>query len=301
MASLFNWLIVLLLGFMPRFVVRRFAARYIAGDRLEHAVDLVRELNRQGMMATLDVLGESVATLDEARRAVDEYKRCLQVIAEHGLDANISLKPTQFGMALDKVAAAANIREVVEEARKCGTFVRIDMEDSPYTTDTYQLYLSLKEEYPHVGTVMQAYLRRSHQDVVEMLARGRINLRLCKGIYVERRRIAYKDRYIVNRNYALLLEELIKGGAYVGIATHDEQLVWDGMRCVRAHGLGRADYEFQMLLGVDKELRDIILAAGHRLRIYVPYGTEWYPYSMRRLRENPEIALHIIRNLLRPG
>ena len=190
---------------------------------------------------------------------------------------------------------------MVEEARKFDNFVRIDMEDTPYTTDTYNLYLTLKQEYPRVGTVMQAYLRRSHQDVIDLAKQGPINLRLCKGIYIEPRALAYKDPYIVNRNYALLLEELFRHQAYVGIATHDEKLVWEGLRLVRQYQLSRNDYEFQMLLGVDRELRDIIVKAGHRLRVYVPYGTEWYPYSMRRMKENPQIAMHVLRNLFTAG
>lgn len=300
MSSWLNNLIVFSLNFMPKALVRRFAGRYIAGDTLTDAVALIKDLNRQGMMATMDVLGESISNLSEARIAVDEYKRALNAIIEHKLDANISLKPTQFGLALDKGVAEANIREVVAEAHRLGIFVRIDMEDTPFTTDTYNLYLKLKRDFPKVGTVMQAYLRRSHEDVLRMLPEG-INLRLCKGIYVEPRAHAYKDMAIINKNYALLLDELIKGKAYVGIATHDEKLVWEGIRVARKYQLSREQYEFQMLLGVDKELRDIILAGGHRLRIYVPYGNQWYPYSMRRLRENPQVAMHIVRNLLTPG
>lgn len=300
MSSTINKLIVFFLGFMPKAIVRKFAGRYIAGDTLDSAIRLIQELNAQGMMATMDVLGEGIHNLAEARIAVEEYKRALNAIIEHRLDSNISLKPTQFGLALDKDIAEANIREVVAEAHRLGIFVRIDMEDSPFTTDTYNMYLRMKRDFPKLGTVMQAYMRRSHDDVQRMLPEG-INLRLCKGIYVEPRDIAYKDPYLVNRNYALLLEELIKGGAYVGIATHDEKLVWEGIRLTRKYQLSRNQYEFQMLLGVDKELRDIIVKGGHRLRIYVPYGVHWYPYSMRRLRENPQIAMHILRNLLTPG
>jgi proline dehydrogenase len=300
MPSALNRFIVFMLGFMPKPVVRRFAGRYIAGDTLNDTIKLVKELNAQGMMATIDVLGEAITTLQEARFAVEEYKRCLTAIVEHKLDANISIKPTAFGMGLDDPTAEANIRELVAEAHRLGVFVRIDMEDSRYTSATYDLYLRLKKEFPKVGTVMQAYMRRSHADVKAMINQG-INLRLCKGIYVEPREIAYKDPYLVNRNYALLLEELIKGGAYVGIATHDEKLVWEGLRVARQYQLGREQYEFQMLLGVDKQLRDIILKENNRLRIYVPYGTEWYLYCMRRLRENPQIAMHIITNLFKPG
>lgn len=301
MASLLNRLIVFSLNFMPKSLVRRFAGRYIAGSSLSEAVTLIQELNRQGMMATMDVLGEGITQLGEARSAVEEYKRALHAIVEHKLDSNISLKPTQFGLALDPVVAEANIREVVAEAHRLGIFVRIDMEDTPYTSATYELYLKLRREFPKLGTVMQAYLRRSHEDARRLLKEGQVNLRLCKGIYVEPRELAYKDPALINQNYALLLEELIQGGAYVGIATHDEKLVWEGLRVTRKFQLSREQYEFQMLLGVDKQLRDIILAGKNRLRIYVPYGEQWYPYSMRRLRENPQVAMHIVKNLFTPG
>lgn len=300
MSSLFNRLIVLSIHFMPRSLVRRFASRYIAGDTLDQAVSLVQELNRQGIMATLDVLGEGITTLSEAREAVEEYKRALRAIVQHKLNCNISLKPTQFGLALDPGAAEANIREVIEEAHRLGIFVRIDMEDSPFTSATFDMYLRLKKTFSNVGTVMQAYLRRSLADALRMLPEG-INLRLCKGIYVEPRAIAWKDPAIVNANYTLLLETLLKGKAYVGIATHDEKLVWEGMRVVQQLQLEKHEYEFQMLLGVDKGLRDLIVQAGHRLRIYVPYGKHWYPYSVRRLRENPQMARHVFNNLFSEG
>lgn len=297
MSSLFNRLIVFSINFMPRALVRRFANRYIAGDSLDHAVALVQDLNRQGIMATLDVLGEGITSLEEARDAVLEYKQALGAIVAHKLDCNVSLKPTQFGLALDPKAAEANIREVIEEATRLGIFVRIDMEDSPFTSATYEMYLRLKQQFPKIGTVMQAYLRRSLDDALRMLPQ-QINLRLCKGIYVEPRAIAWKDPAIVNANYTLLLETLLRGGAYVGIATHDEKLVWEGMRLVKQLQLDKTQYEFQMLLGVDKAMRDIIVGAGHRLRVYVPYGKHWYPYSVRRLRENPQMARHVFNNLL---
>lgn len=296
-----NQAIVFALGFMPKDIVRYFASRYISGDTLSDAVNLVKDLNSQGMMATMDVLGESITRLEDASLAINEYKNCLTAISEHKIDSNISLKPTQFGLSIDKEVAFNNIREIVVFAKKHDIFVRIDMEDTPYTTDTYKMYTRLREDFSNVGTVMQAYLRRSYQDAIHLLEGGKTNLRLCKGIYIEPRELAYRDKYLVNKNYSYLLETLLKQNAYVGIATHDEKLVWESMRLISKLGLPKEKYEFQMLLGVDKELRDIILRAGHRLRIYVPYGTQWYPYSMRRLKENPEVAMHITRNLFKPG
>ncbi len=297
MTSLFNRLFVSALGLAPKSLVKLFAKRYIAGDTLSEAVSLAKKLNERGIMGTFDVLGEEISRLEDARAAIDEYKKCLRAIADSKLDANISLKPTQFGLGLDPQAAEANIREVVREASALGIFVRIDMEDSRYTEATFQMYRRIREDYPKVGTVMQAYLRNSMASLEEMLDE-RLNLRLCKGIYIEPRKIAFKLPELINRNYTLLLDAMLAKGAYVGIATHDERLVFEARRLIREHKRTRESYEFQMLLGVDEELRDIILDEGHRLRLYIPYGTRWYPYSMRRLRENPKIAMYILQNML---
>jgi len=185
---------------------------------------------------------------------------------------------------------------LLDHARQLDNFVRIDMEDSTCTTPTLEIYRELRKSYDNVGVVIQAYMRRSHDDVRE-LAAMKANVRLCKGIYVESRHIAYRDRDIVQRNFADLLAHLLDAGCYVGIATHDELLVWEGLRLVRDAQLDRTRYEFQMLLGVDQTLRDILVEAGHRLRVYVPFGKRWYEYSMRRLKENPRIAGYILKNL----
>jgi len=287
------------LPLVPKPVVRYFANRYIAGDRLADAVRLVKVFNARGICATLDVLGEEVKTREEAAAAVAAYKEVLAAIAGEGLDANVSLKPTQFGLKLDKAFGRDNVGAVCEEAARLGNFVRIDMEDRTCTSDTLELYFGLKRRFRNVGTVIQAYLRRSLADA-DRLAEAKANLRLCKGIYVEPRADAYKDKAIVNANYALLLDRLLGAGCYVGIATHDEKMVWEGLRAVHQLKLRRDQYEFQMLLGVDAELRDIIVAAGHRLRVYVPFGTHWYPYSTRRLKENPAMASQTFKNVFKP-
>ena len=297
--SLFNKAIVATLPLVPRPLVRYFAGRYIAGDKLEDAVRLTATLNKRGICATLDVLGEEIETRDEALAAVRDYKEVLAAIDAEKLDANVSLKPTMFGLKLDKDFCRQNIAAVCAEAERLGNFVRIDMEDSSCTQDTLDVYYDLKAEYDAVGTVIQSYLRRSLADCAA-LAAARANLRLCKGIYNEPRMLAYKDRDVVNYNFGLLLDVLLGGGCYVGIATHDEKLVWDGLRAVHQFGLKRDQYEFQMLLGVDADLRDIIVSSGHRLRIYVPFGTAWYPYSSRRLKENPHLAGSIFRNIFKP-
>jgi len=204
-----------------------------------------------------------------------------------------------FGLKIDKEFCAKNIAEVCDEAKRLGNFVRVDMEDSTCTTDTLELYGDLQAEFGNVGTVIQSYMRRSLADCAG-LAAAKANVRLCKGIYNEPREVAYKDKAIVNANFGLLLDVLLGGCCYVGIATHDEEMVWEGLRAVHEFGLGRDRYEFQMLLGIDAKLRDIIVAAGHKLRIYVPFGTAWYPYSTRRLKENPQVAGHIFRNIFNP-
>jgi proline dehydrogenase len=291
--------IVATMPLVPKPIVRYFAGRYIAGDKLEDAVRVVKALNARGICATVDVLGEEVEERDEARRAVDDYLAVLAAIDAEKLDANISLKPTMFGLKIDKAFCRANVAEVCGAAKEYGNFVRIDMEDTSCTGDTLELYHDLRAAYGDVGTVIQAYLRRSLHDGVKLAAAG-ANLRLCKGIYDEPRALAYKDKTIVNANFGLLLDVLFGGGCYVGIATHDEKMVWEGLRAVHKFGLRRDQYEFQMLLGIDAQLRDIIVAAGHKLRIYVPFGKQWYPYSTRRLKENPELAGSIFRNIFVP-
>jgi proline dehydrogenase len=208
------------------------------------------------------------------------------------------VKPTHLGLKLDKELCLANLRRLLGTARRLGNFVRIDMEDSSCTDDTLAIYDALRPASPNLGVVIQACLRRSREDVAR-LAKVRANVRLCKGIYVEPRRIAYREPRLVRKNFTLLLDDLFRAGCHVGIATHDEELVWDALRLIEKHGIPRDRYEFQMLLGVDEELRGILRDAGHRLRVYVPFGTEWYAYSTRRLKENPEIAGHILRNLFR--
>jgi proline dehydrogenase len=294
--GLFNKAIVATLPLVPRPLVRHFAGRYIAGDKLEDAVRVTKALNKRGICATIDVLGEEIETREEALAAVQDYKDVLAAIDAENLDANASLKPTMFGLKIDKTFCRENVAAICDEAKRYGNFVRVDMEDSTCTQDTLDLYYALREKYDDVGTVIQSYLRRSLADCVG-LAAARANLRLCKGIYNEPRELAYKDKAVVNANFGLLLDVLLGGGCYVGIATHDEKMVWEGLRAVHEFGLGRDRYEFQMLLGVDAKLRDIIVAAGHKLRLYVPFGTAWYPYSTRRLKENPHLAGQIFRNI----
>jgi proline dehydrogenase len=294
--SLFNKLIVLSLPVVPKFIVHFFAKKYIAGPRLSDAIRVIRELNGGGLCATIDLLGEEIKNRDEALRVVTAYKEIVSAISQYQLDSNISVKPTHLGLKIDKEFCFNNIREVVLAAGENSNFVRIDMEDHTCTTDTIGIYLRLHKEFPRVGVVLQAYLRRTVDDV-NLLLEQRANLRLCKGIYVESREIAYKDPAIINYNFTFCLEKLLTAGCYVGIATHDEKLVWQALALIDRLKLKKDRYEFQMLLGVDEQLRNIIAAAGHRLRIYVPFGEKWYAYSSRRLKENPDIAGYVLKSI----
>src|SRR5918912_1845985 len=249
-------------------------------------------------MATVDVLGEEITSADDAAAIVRAYQDVFADIEQCGLDSNVSVKLTALGLKLDYGLCRENLEKVVLDAAARHNFVRIDMEDSSCTDDTLRLYRELREAgHANVGVVLQAYLRRTVDDV-RGLADLKPSVRLCKGIYVEPPEIAFRDFEAVRANFVKALEALLDAGAYVGVATHDEWLVDEGRRIVGERGLGPDEYEFQMLLGVREELGDELVAAGHRLRIYVPFGRHWYAYSLRRLQENPKIAGYIAADTL---
>lgn len=282
---------------VPKPLVRKISSRYIAGGDLEGAIQTVHELNAEGCAATLDVLGESTRSKEQTLGTLREYKNALDLIAKEDLNSGISVKLTAFGLNLDEDLCRANLEEILVHAAERDRFVRMDMEDSPYTEKTMDTVLDFHERHGNTGAVVQAYMRRSVRDV-ERLAEAGVSVRLCKGIYVEPRRIAYKNFDVVRENYAWLLEKLFRAGCFVGVATHDEYLVWHALRLVHDLGIPKDGYEFQMLLGVDESLRKILVAAGHRMRVYVPYGEEWYEYSVRRLKENPKVATYVARDVL---
>jgi proline dehydrogenase len=285
--ALLDRAIVRLLPAVPKPVVRRLSSRYIAGPSLDDAVRVVRRLNAKRKLATVDVLGEEITGPDEARMIAGQYHDLLARIDAEGLNANISVKLTGLGLELDYDLCRENLEAVLVDARARGNFVRIDMEDSSTTERTLQLYRELRSSgYENFGVVLQAYLRRTVDDLP-----GLDNVRLCKGIYVEPAAIAYREFEAVRANFVRSLELLVAQGTYVGIATHDEYLIGEALRIVR--DLPRERYEFQMLLGVRPDRADSLVADGHRLRVYVPYGTQWYEYSMRRLQENPKIAGYV--------
>jgi len=300
--SILDRLVAMSLPAIPKPIVGYFSRSYIAGEDHGAAFAVAEGLHAEGAMATLDILGEFTTNLDEARAGADAYCDLVRAIRARGLaQTNVSLKLTALGLLLDEKVCLDHMRRVMDVVRETGNFLRIDMEDSPCTDATLRIHETLRAEYGrHVGVVLQARLRRTRDDVVR-LTREAANVRLCKGIYLEPRAIAYTDRTIIQRSFTSLLDLLLSRGAYVGIATHDELLVYEALETIHRLGLDRDRYEFQMLLGVEPELRRILLAGGHRLRVYVPFGAHWYAYSVRRLRENPQIAGHALRAMLRRG
>ena len=291
--ALLDKAIVRTLPAVPKPIVRKISERYIAGTRVEDACRVVRRLNGEGKMATIDVLGEEITTWEEARHIGYEYENVFRAIDEQGLDSNVSVKLTGLGLKLDHGLCREILERLVRQAAERRNFVRIDMEDSSCTDETLRLYRELREAgLDNVGVVLQAYLRRTLEDI-QALSDLSPNVRLCKGIYAEPEEIAYQGFDEVRENFARALGALLDGGSYVGIATHDEWLIEEGERLVRESGRSPAEYEFQMLLGVRPQRGTELVEGGHRLRIYVPYGEEWYAYSLRRLQENPKIAGYI--------
>jgi proline dehydrogenase len=293
----FDRAVVRVLPAVPRSVVRRVAAPYIAGPTLADARRVVAELNAQGMRATVDVLGEEISRPDEAQAIARAYHDALAAIEEDALEANISIKLTGFGLKLDPSPCRSLVAELVGDAGRRGIFVRIDMEDSSTTDETLDLYRALREAgHEGVGVVLQAALRRTRADI-EALAPLRPSVRLCKGIYLEPEEIAFQGFEEVRQSFVASLDALLEAGCRVGIATHDEWLIERSLERVR--GLDESAYEMQMLLGVRPDRGRALVAEGHPLRIYVPYGHQWYEYSLRRLQENPKVAGYVARDVLR--
>jgi proline dehydrogenase len=295
-----NRLIVAAMPIVPRAVVRRVAHRYVAGETLAHALETVRALNADGCMATLDVLGEDVSEVGETERTVDEYLRALDGIAARGLDSNVSVKLSALGLKIDRDHCRREFARIVEGARRHDNFVRIDMEDSSVTTETIEIFSEARKSSERVGLALQAYLRRTAEDA-RRAAAERTNVRVCKGIYVEPPEIAFQDRDEIRASFASVVDLLLGAGSYVGIATHDPLVVRSSLATIARLRLPREAYEFQMLLGVAGDLRRRLVSSGHRLRVYVPYGEAWEAYSLRRLKENPAIAGHVLKGIFGRG
>jgi len=286
--GVFDRAVATVLPAVPRSLVRRVSAPYIAGPTLEDARSTVASLNAAGKRATIDVLGEEVHNAAESEAIADAYRDVLAAIAADGLDANISVKLTGLGLKVDLDLCRSLLVGLVREAGARGSFVRIDMEDASCVDDTLALYRALRGSgHDNVGIVLQAYLKRTLTDIAE-LRDLRPSVRLCKGIYIEPGAISFKDPDVIRRSFVSCLDTLLDEGARVAIATHDEQLIGESL--VRVASLAPDDYEFQMLLGVRESRADELIAAGHPLRVYVPFGQRWYEYSLRRLQENPQMA-----------
>ncbi len=297
-----NKLVASLLPHMPKKFVWLFSKKYIAGQTMESMINVSKSLNEKGIMVTIDLLGEFINDIKEAKDNKDYYLRILEAIEEHNIDGNVSVKPTFFGLLIDEEKCYTYIREVVKKAASYNNFVRIDMEDSPCTSQEIKIYRKLKGEFPkNVGLVMQAYMKRTFDDVNDMMdmhyEEAPLNFRLCKGIYVEPPEIAYKGYDNINKHYIEDLEFMLKNGIYVGIATHDRVLVEKAFELLEKYNVPKDKYEFQMLYGVTPNLRDEIVKKGHRIRVYVAFGKDWFGYSTRRLQENPKMASHIIKSM----
>jgi len=290
-----NKIVITMLPLIPKPVIRMVAKRYIAGDTLDDAVRVTLDFARMGGMTTIDVLGEFVETKELALAEKEESKRVLEAIVQNNLPTYLSVKPTSQGLDIDEEFAYQNIYEILETANQKGIFVRLDMENSPYTDKILNLYRRFRADgFDNIGIVLQAYMRRSADDI-NSLRELKPNIRLCKGIYKEAPEIAYQGKEEIRDNYKKLLRQILDEDMYVGIATHDDILLNDAMEQIAKRGLGKEEYEFQMLLGVREKRRDEILSLGHRMRIYVPYGSDWYGYATRRLKENPDMAGHIFK------
>jgi proline dehydrogenase len=292
--SIFDQAVVSLMPLVPKAIVGRVARPYIAGDTLDDGMATVRALMAEGCRATMDVLGEEVTREEEAVFFTEMYLKALDRIARDEIDANISIKLSALGQKITPGRCEQNVHRIMDRAVALGSFVRLDMEDSSTTDDTLTLYRQLRGKYNNVGVVLQAMLHRSLDDIRSLIPL-KVSVRVCKGIYREPESIAYRDREKVRENFMAMVELLLQNECYVGIATHDRQLVQRSFELVERMELSKDRYEFQMLLGVLPGLRREIVAAGHRLRVYVPYGEAWYAYSTRRLKENPAVAGYVFR------
>jgi proline dehydrogenase len=277
---------------------RRLSTRFVAGDTLSQAIALSRGLNAEGISVTLDHLGESINSLNEAAEACDVYLQTLEAIHANGINGNVSLKLTHFGLDLSEPECRANLERLVARASALGNFVRVDMESTEYTDRTIAMVTGLYAQHPAVGTVIQAYLYRSKADVENLNRRG-IRVRLCKGAYLEPATVAFPKKEDVDRNYIELMKLLLDHGTYPAIATHDEKMIDATKAYAASRKTPRDAFEFQMLYGIRRDLQRKLIAEGYRLRLYVPFGEAWYPYYMRRMAERPANVLFILRNLFR--
>ena len=297
-----NQLIAKMLPYFPERIVWIFSKRYISGKYIIDALNESRKLNHCGVKVSVDLLGEYINNLDEAATYKEQYIELIERFTAEEIQGNFSVKPSMFGLLLDAEACYSNLRELVEVADNCNSFIRIDMEDSECTTVEIEIYRRLKSEFPgRVGLVVQAYMRRTLEDVKNLMdlhtAGSPLNFRLCKGIYVEDEKIAYKGHQEIRDHFLEDLHFMLLNGIYVGIATHDKYLINKAYEMIDQLGISKDRYEFQMLYGVTPQLRQSIVDKGYQMRVYVPYGKKWFGYSTRRLKENPDMVWHILKAL----
>ena len=295
--KLINYLIIQIIPFLPKIFVRLVASPYIAGITDDEMLSNVKKLNKKGYKVAIDILGEHVTTKEEANSITERYANLYSKIDSQNLDANLSIKLSHIGQDLGYDFVKKNLMILVNEAKKYDNFLRLDMENSPYTSETINLYKKAFETYANIGIVLQAYMHRSMQDL-NSLANQKFNVRICKGIYIEDENIAYRDYSKIRENYIALTQQALTKGAYVGIASHDEYLIDSLYSWIKENQINPNQYEFQVLHGVpmEKRLQELI-KEGNKVRVYVPYGDNWYDYSVRRLKENPKMAGYIIKNL----
>jgi proline dehydrogenase len=282
-------------------LARRFAMRFVAGETVEDAVRVAQDLAQRGVTSSLDLLGESVTKAEDAVAARDEYLRMVDLMAAAGaIEVNVSVKLTQMGLDIDEALCRANMTEIIARARQHGGFVRLDMESSEYTQRTLDFFRQhLHPEFgSHCGVVIQSALRRSEQDIDDLIALG-ARVRLCKGAYLEPPTVAFPDKADVDRSYLRLMEKLLTSGNYPGLATHDEAIISHARKFVQRHGIPSDRFEFQMLYGIRRDLQETLRGAGHHMRVYVPFGTQWYPYLMRRLAERPANLAFIMGSVMK--
>jgi proline dehydrogenase len=303
---MFNKFIAAILPYFPKKFIWLFSKSYISGESIDDAMRVSKELNKNKVNVTLDVLGEFITSLDEAEENKKEYLNLIDVTYKEGIEGNFSVKPTFFGLLIDKEICYRHIREIVVKAASYNGFIRIDMEDSPCTDMEIELFRRLRTEFPgNVGLVFQAYLKRTLNDIKDLAdlnsERHPINFRLCKGIYIESEKIAFKKYEEINQHYLEDLEYMLKNKIYVGIATHDKPLVEGAFKLLEKYNVPKNMYEFQMLYGVTPNLRESIVNNGHKMRVYVPFGVKWFGYCTRRMKENPKMASQIIKAIFYKG
>jgi len=294
------------LPYFPQKLIWQFSKTYIAGESVQDAIDASKALNQKKIMVTIDILGEFIENMDQARVNRDDYLDLITKVEQTDVMGNYSLKPTMFGLLLDKEACYDLIRDLVIKAASHGNFIRIDMENSPCVDHSIKIFRRLKKEFPkNVGLVLQAYLKRTRSDLENMLdlrsEDSRLNFRLCKGIYVESPSIAYTDYREINTHYLEDLELMFQNKVYPAIATHDKYLIQGALRLIDTYNIPKSGYEFQMLYGVTPKLCQSLVNTGHSVRVYVPFGQHWFGYSTRRLKENPAMMSHILKAMLGKG